>query len=48
MVKKSTKGGEEDYQIILLLHGLMKKGQRLPLKDKNLAKQRLAKLRGAL
>ncbi|MBW1716880.1 MAG: type II toxin-antitoxin system RelE/ParE family toxin [Deltaproteobacteria bacterium] len=35
-------------QIILLLHGLMKKDQKLPLKDKNLAKQRLAKLRGAL
>jgi len=37
-----------ENQIILLLHGLMKKDQKLPLKDKNLAKQRLAKLRGAL
>jgi len=37
-----------ENQIILLLHGLMKKDQKLSLKDKNLAKQRLAKLRGAL
>lgn len=30
------------------LHGFIKKDQKLPLKDKNLAKQRLAKLRGTL
>ena len=37
-----------ENQIILLLHGFMKKDQKLSLKDKNLAKERLSKLRGAL
>ncbi len=35
-------------QLIENLHGFFKKGQKLAMKDKNLAKQRLAKLRGAL
>jgi len=37
-----------ESQIIILLHGFFKKSQKLPLKDKNLAKQRLAKLRGTI
>ena len=37
-----------ENQIIILLHGFFKKGQKLAMKDKNLAKQRLANLRGAL
>ncbi len=33
-------------EIIILLHGFIKKDQKLPIKDKNLAKQRLKKIRG--
>ena len=37
-----------ENQVILLLHGFVKKDQKLPLKDKNLAKERLSKLKGSL